>query len=232
MNKKLIFILLFLSHDVLFCMEQTVRTSQEKERQALLVKEISKKICTICTQNIDPENKIRKIIKLNCEHEFHDNCLIGQTIQQTEYANKCSNCRKEFTLPEEILQDYLMLPKESIVGLLKSKNILQKQVTSETLHAASETLIDIPSSENQRSEVRLTTSQGIVLGCLGLFFCAIFFILLIGGFALFLNFIKSNSAIEQWISALGMVIVCSSALPGIFAYFSLVLALYGRRNLR
>jgi hypothetical protein len=83
----LIFVLLFLSHDVLLCMEHIQRTSQENERQPLIVYQLAQ--CGMCKKNIDSASKFFKIE--SCNHTYHSDCLVKNALRE-EYFHVCESC--------------------------------------------------------------------------------------------------------------------------------------------
>lgn len=66
-------------------------------------------ICSICIENIIQTDKQEQIIKLNCNHYFHYNCIL-QWIQHKRQFVNCPNCRNpihnynQYQQPRVIIQ--------------------------------------------------------------------------------------------------------------------------------
>ena len=110
-NYSLSFVFFFLSHDILFCMEQTIEHNRRsQEFTPLIANQLKQQLekCSICQFDMNSEEK--KTLKIQpCNHEFHINCFAQNTLMRD--SKECPLCRKPAWLIKESLKD---VPEDSL----------------------------------------------------------------------------------------------------------------------
>ena len=105
-NYSLSFVILFLSHDVLLCMEQTFEQNKRSSQEltAVVAQQLQKQLekCAICQEDMDDLKE--KLLKIKpCEHQFHTNCFVKNTLLRE--SKQCPLCRRESFLVKEDFKD-------------------------------------------------------------------------------------------------------------------------------
>ena len=78
-------------------------------------------ICSICLSNIQDNDDITK---LNCNHYYHLKCILNLTMVTLRY-NRCPNCRKEFSTPDNMI--IYRRQVERIIEIQDEKNLLMRR---------------------------------------------------------------------------------------------------------
>lgn len=128
-NKKLYAITLLvilLSHDVIFCM------NQNRRNQLISHKKTEEKICLICREVMNQHDQFKKLITLKCHsmHQYHRDCLVSMVLypySETEaYVKKCLYCQKPFKFKSEDVFDGVQLGAQTSKALLRLKDMLEE----------------------------------------------------------------------------------------------------------
>lgn len=118
MIKKYGLAILFLSHDVLFCMEQTSRSSQERERQSLIAHQLQKQLekCAICKRDMAAEENVLKVKP--CDHQFHPHCFVVDGLSRD--SKYCPSCHITSWLSKEDVVGASSL-EQRVIDMMETK---------------------------------------------------------------------------------------------------------------
>ena len=100
---------------------------------------ITQDICSICQINFTEEDKnLNKIMRLECSHKFHIDCIFGWARSTNQNHNQCPNCRdnglqenEDRYLGRNIVKIRLtelrkLLRTKKIANSVEGKNIIKK----------------------------------------------------------------------------------------------------------